>query len=93
MGKKNSDFFDRMPCIVDMRNMFSDHTIYETDSIVRVVLSKDTYPRYTVYFYRHIYNDDRKYKCKDTFYALPEVALKWIQGRELKEKPIYKYWE
>lgn len=90
---KTSDFFNKMPCIVDMNACHEPPTVKDDDTIVRVEYGKTAYPYYKVYFLRRIYNDDRIYKCKATFKRLPETAQKWISRRVPWENGFLIRWE
>ena len=89
---KSSDFFNKMPCIVDM-GWYSEDKISEDDKIVRVELSKESYPCYTVYYYHRIHNDDRIYKCSLRFKALPKALRDWTLTRNPQENHSRIKWE
>lgn len=75
-----SDFFNKMPCIVDMNTAYpSKKKIDDNDKIVRVELIKETYPYYTVYYFHRIFNDDRIYKCSLRMNALPDAIKAWCE--------------
>ena len=91
---KANDFFNRMPCIVDMDSMnVEGEKICEDDKIVRIELIKETYSYYTVYYYHRIYNDDRIYKCKIRLKALPKMLQDWKYARAPRENQFMVVWE
>lgn len=95
---KTSDFFNKMPCIVDMNIEKPDKQIIaDEDRIVRVEYHKKhhntAYPYYTVYYFHRIYNDDRIYKCSQRFMVLPEIVKQWISKRVPIENGFRIKWE
>ena len=91
---KAKDFFNKMPCIVDMAVMKGPHTITEEDTIVCVELDKkDTYPYYTVYYLHRIYNDDRIYKCALRMRTLPDLVRAWCNRRFPSDNTMRTRWE
>lgn len=96
MAKETSvkDFFNKMPCIVDMNIAYpSEEKIDDNDKIVRVELNKEAYPYYTVYYFHRIYNDDRIYKCALRMKSLNEVIQKWCDERDPIETKSFTRWE
>ena len=92
--KELRDFFNRMPCIVDMDFAYpSKKPIDDKDKIVQVQKTKGE-NEYTVYYFHKIYNDDRIYKCQVRFRVeLPEVVKEYIRKRTPKEGHFYITWE
>lgn len=93
---KISDFFNKMPCIVDVSTSGGRKEITEQDELVRVQYEKNSYPhRYTVYYLARLLNDDRVFKCAQTFSPnrLPEIVWKWMEQREQKESPACIRWK
>lgn len=82
---KLSDFFNKMPCIVDMNGGREKPEIREEDEIVQVEYVKESYPFFRVYYFHRIYNDDRIYKCEARFKRLPDIVRRWTEEREPKE--------
>lgn len=94
--KNISDFFNKMPCIVDISISGGRKEITEQDELVRVQYEKNSYPhRYTVYYLARLFNDDRVYKCAQTFlpYQLPEIVQQWMEQHEQKEYPACVRWK
>jgi len=89
------DFFNKMPCIVNMSSFSGtdEEKLLETDEIVRIERRKEMLPYYEVYYLHSIYNDDRIYKCCLRLKNLPEWLMQWINQRDLKETPISQYWD
>lgn len=92
---KISDFFNKMPCIVDVSTSGGRKEITEQDELVRVQYGKTSYPYYTVYYLARLFDDDRVYKCSQTFSPnrLPKIVQKWMEQREQKEAPANIRWE
>lgn len=70
--------------------------ITEQDELVLVQYEKNSYPhRYTVYYLARLFNDDRVYKCAQTFlpYQLPEIVQQWMEQHEQKEYPACVRWK
>ena len=93
--KKTSinDFFNKMPCICQMNNQMGMPAFSDDDKIVRVELSKEAYPYYTVYYFHRIYNDDRIYKCALRMKTLRDVIQKWCDKRDPIETTSFIRWE
>lgn len=84
--KERRDFFNRMPCIVDMNMAYSsiEPKINDNDKIVQVVKPRSE-RMFTVYYFHRIYNDDRIYKCKARFSVLPEPVKRYMKSRKMRE--------
>lgn len=89
---KTSDFFNKMPCIVDM-GWYSEDKISDDDKIVRIELSKESFPIYTVYYFHRIYNDDLIYKCQFRCKVLPCALQRWALVRNSQENQRRIRWE
>lgn len=82
--KERRDFFNKMPCIVDMDMMHGKPQVNENDRIVQVVKKKHD-SSFTVYYFHRIYNDDGIYKCKARFTVLPEPVKQYMKSRKMRE--------
>ncbi|MBP5431007.1 hypothetical protein [Ruminococcus sp.] len=91
--KELRDFFNRMPCIVDMNSFARGRPIINAiDRIVQVERDKCSDSHFTVYYYHRIYSDDRIYKCKARFKVLPDIVKTYISERFPKETAYCVKW-
>ena len=92
---KTKDFFNKMPCIVNMSSFSGtdEEKLLETDEIVRIERRKEMLPYYEVYYLHRIYNDDRIYKCSLRLKHLPDWLRCWMEKRDPKETQLSQYWD